>query len=165
MITRPAFDPERAAKMLEHLRTGATLRDSARGAGIAWSTWNSWAALVRRGECDDLDVKRFVENVYETFHRVNVELNGQIRLASIDTKKRPGDWRAAAWLLDKRQGDPYARSLARKAKWEAEIARAKAQGTHVDTVRVAGMSDDEIMRRAREIMDELNSDESRRETH
>ena len=47
-------------------------------------------------------------------------------LAATVSKAAQKDWRAAAWQLDHRRGDPKARHDARRARWEADLAKAEA---------------------------------------
>jgi hypothetical protein len=71
----------------------------------------------------------------------------QIRLAS---KK---DWRAAAFLMEHRSGDPKARHDEKRARYEAEIARNRANGTHVENVRnVTELTDDDLRAEAQRIL-------------
>jgi hypothetical protein len=46
------------------------------------------------------------------------------------------DWRAAAFLLEHRQGDVKARHDERRARWEAEVAAKRARGEHVERVAI-----------------------------
>ena len=134
--------------MLDALSQGSTYRAACGAAGISWPTWMRWSREVRAGECDDPDVAALVADARRTFESANVQLAASIRVASAE------DWKAAAWLLDHRQGDPKARADARRAKYEAEIAKNRAAGTHVENVRnVTDLNDDDLRAEAKRLLD------------
>ena len=143
-----AFRPEMRATMLDALSNGSTYRAACGAAGIAWRTWMNWTAQVRAGECVDPDVAALVTDARTAFEAANVALATSIRVASAE------DWKAAAWLLDHRQGDPKARHDERRARYEAEIARNRAAGTHVENVRnVTELNDDDLRAEAKRLLD------------
>lgn len=146
MPRRFAITPERRDKLLNALRAGALYRDAAGAAGIPWSTWTDWCREVKAERCNDPDVVALVEAAREAYAATNVGLAASVAKAS---RK---DWRAAAWLAEHRQGDPKARHDEKRARWEAEVAKRRAEGTHVETVRHVGeLSDDELDRRIAEL--------------
>jgi hypothetical protein len=79
-----------------------------------------WSKSVREGACTNDDVRELVERAREAYAAANVGL------AATVSKAAQKDWRAAAWQLDHRRGDPKARHDARRARWEADIAKAEA---------------------------------------
>ena len=148
-----AFRPEMRPAVLDSLAQGSTYRAACGAAGIPWSTWMKWNAEVRAGECPDADVEALVLDARKAFEAASVSLATSIRVASAE------DWKAAAWLLDHRRGDPKARHDEKRARWEAEVAKRRAEGTHVETVRHVGeIADDELDRRIAEL-------EAQRTTH
>ena len=153
MPRRFAITPERRDKLLNALRAGALYRDAAGAAGIPWSTWTDWCREVKAERCNDPDVVALVEAAREAYAATNVGLAASVAKAS------QKDWRAAAWLAEHRQGDPKARHDEKRARWEAEVAKRRAEGTHVETVRHVGeIADDELDRRIAEL-------EAQRTTH
>jgi len=146
-MPRPfALTREKRDKMLVALRAGALYRDAAESAGIPWSTWTDWSRRVRDGECSDPDVLALVTAAREAYASTNVGLAASVAKAS------QKDWRAAAWLAEHRQGAPKAAADARRAQHEATIAKKRADGTHVETVRHVGeIADDELDRRIAEL--------------
>jgi len=143
-----AYREEMRATMLGALSQGSTYRAAAGAAGIPWQTWMGWSRLVREGACPDPDVEALVLDARQTFEAANVALATNINVASLE------DWKAAAWLLDHRQGDPKARADARRAKYEAEIAKNRAAGTHVENVRnVTDLNDDDLRAEAKRLLD------------
>lgn len=146
MPRRFAITPERRDKLLNALRAGALYRDAAGAAGIPWSTWTDWSRAVTRGECEDDDIVALVAAAREAYATTNVGLAATVAKAS------QKDWRAAAWLAEHRQGAPKAAADARRAQHEATIAKNRADGTHVETVRHVGeLADDELDRRIAEL--------------
>ena len=80
----------------------------------------------------------------------SVGLVATVRVAS---KK---DWKAAAFLLQHRIGSPKARHDTRRARYEAEIAKHRAEGTHVERIAtVTNMTDDELLAEAERLAREL----------
>lgn len=141
-----AITVEKRDRMLSALRRGALYRDAAEAAGIPWRTWMDWSKSVREGTCTSDDVIDLVERAREAYASTNVSLSGSITEAATD------DWRAAAWQLEHRQGDPKARHDAKRARWEAEVAKNRAEGTHVENVRNVGeMTDAELLAEARRL--------------
>lgn len=146
MAPRHAITREKRDRMLTALRGGALYRDAAEAAGIPWSTWTDWCRAVKAGECNDDDVTALVAAAREAYAATNVGLTATVAKAS------QKDWRAAAWLAEHRQGAPKAAADARRAQHEATIARKRADGTHVETVRHVGeIADEDIDRRIAEL--------------
>ena len=147
-----AFRDEMRATMLDALSHGSTYRSACGAAGIPWSTWMDWSRDVRNGSCDDPDVEALVIDARKAFEAANVALATSIHVATAD------DWKAAAWLLQHRQGDPKARHDEKRARYEAEVARARADGTHVDRVAVeAPKTREELIAEARGLAAEIEA--------
>jgi len=138
-----AFSDEMRATMLDALAQGSTYRAACGAAGISWPTWMRWSREVRASACDDPDVEALVLDARKAFEAANVALATSIRVASAD------DWKAAAWLLDHRQGDPKARYDAKRARYEAEVAKARAAGTHVERHEITTADDAALLEEAR----------------
>ena len=142
-----AFRSEMRPVVLDALANGSTYRAAGGAAGIPWATWMRWSREVRAGECDDPDVEALVIDARKAFEAANVALATSIHVATAD------DWKAAAWLLQHRQGDPKARHDEKRARYEAEVAKNRAAGTHVENVRnVSDLSDDEIRAEAKRLL-------------
>lgn len=107
---------DRRDKMLAALRGGALYRDAAEAAGIPWSTWTDWSRAVRKGECNHPDVIELVGAARVAYRGTNTGLTATVAKAAAK------DWRAAAWLLEHRQGDAAAKSKRRLARLEADLA-------------------------------------------
>ncbi len=148
MAPRCAITPAKRDGMLRALRGGALYRDAAEAAGIPWRTWMDWCAAVRDERCTDPDVIELVTEARKAYAATNVGLTAAVAKATAK------DWRAAAWLAEHRQGDPKARSDARRAKYEADVARNRAAGTHVENVRnVTDLNDDDLRAEAKRLLD------------
>ena len=142
-----AYREEMRATLLGALSQGSTYRAATGAAGIPWSTWTDWTRTVRAGTCDDADVESLVLDARRTYEAASVALATNINVASAE------DWKAAAWLLDHRQGDPKARHDEKRARYEAEIARNRANGTHVENVRnVTELTDDDLRAEAQRLL-------------
>jgi len=141
------YQPSHLA-MVDRIREGATIRAAAGSVGIPERTWHSWRAAVQSGACDNADVVALVTAAMAAYAEHTALLERTVAEASRD------DWRAAAWALDHRRGDPKARHDERRARWEAEIAAQRAKGTHVERVAVDGVGDELIARLRKAIHDE-----------
>lgn len=120
-MPRPhAITAAKRDKMLLSLRGGALYRDAAEAAGIPWRTWVRWCRSVREDECDNPDVIELVSAARSAYHATNVGLSAAVAKAAAK------DWRAAAWALEHRRGDPKARHDQKRARYEAAAAKAKA---------------------------------------
>lgn len=146
-MPRPhAITAAKRDKMLLSLRGGALYRDAAEAAGIPWTTWTDWCRAVREDRCDNPDVVELVTEARQAYAAANKGLTAMV------AKSAAKDWRAAAWLLEHRQGASKAAAEARRAQHEATIAKKRADGTHVENVRqVESMTDDELDRRIAEL--------------
>ena len=147
-----AFTDEMRATMLDALSHGSTYRAACGAAGISWPTWMRWSRDVRADECSDPDVEALVIDARKAFEAANVALATSIHVATAD------DWKAAAWLLQHRQGDPKARHDEKRARYEAEVAKNRAAGTHVERHEIANATDDALLEEARVLADALRGD-------
>lgn len=117
--------------IIEKLLASATYRDACAAVGIPWQTWMEWCRAVKEGRCNDPDVEALVNDARQAYGAASVGLMAQVKIASAK------DWKAAAWLLDHRRGDPKAASDARRARHEAAAASDRSgQGTTADVVYV-----------------------------
>jgi hypothetical protein len=133
MAPPTAFKSPMRDALLGALVKGATYRDATAAAGIAWRTWCDWAKAVDKGGGhNDPDVDALVRAAREAYARASCAMVAQVQEAG------EKDWRATAWLLDKRQGDAKARHDEKRARHEAEIAAARAKGTHVERIEHVG---------------------------
>lgn len=149
-----SLDASMRPAVLDALAQGSTYRAACGAAGIPWRTWMNWCAAVREGTCTDPDVDALVRDARKAFEAANVALAMNIRVASDE------DWKAAAWLLDHRRGDPKARHDEKRARYEAEVAKNRAAGTHVERVSVdAPKTREDLLAEARGILAELETSE------
>lgn len=148
-----AFRDEMRPIVLGALEQGSTYRAATGAAGIPWSTWLKWSKAVREGECLDTDVEALVNDARRVFEAATVALTTNIRVASAE------DWKAAAFLVQHRQGAPKAAADARRAQHEATIAKHRAEGTHVDRVSVdTPKTREELIAEARSIAAAIEAD-------
>lgn len=140
-----AFRPRMREAMLGALRAGSTYRDACQAARIPWGTWIDWLRKWKaEGEHPDPDINELVADAREAYSQASNAMAAQIRLASSK------DWRAAAFLLEHRRGDPKARHDERRARWEAEVAAKRAKGEHKEQVAVD--ASDELVERLRKAL-------------
>ena len=152
-MPRPvAFRRTMREAIINALLAGNTYRDACEAAGIPWSTWRDWSRQHREGGHPDPDVDALIAEARIAYAKASTAITAQVRIAGAK------DWRASAFLLQHRQGDPKARHDTRRARYEAEIARARADGTHVDRVAVeAPKTREELIAEARGLAAEIEA--------
>lgn len=152
-MPRPvAFRKTMRESIINALLAGNTYRDACEAAGIPWSTWRDWSRQHREGGHPDPDVDALIAEARVAYAKASTAITAQVRIAGAK------DWRASAFLLQHRQGDPKARHDTRRARYEAEIARARADGTHVDRVAVeAPKTREELIAEARGLAAEIEA--------
>lgn len=96
------FNPTRQAALLEAIEQGMPLKQAAAVAGMSYDTLNHWQ---KRGENESAPPEYC--QFYQLLRRSQA-VAMQVHLSSIcDAAKR--DWRAAAWMLERRYPEDFAR--------------------------------------------------------
>ncbi|MDO9016667.1 MAG: hypothetical protein Q8S73_43025 [Deltaproteobacteria bacterium] len=157
-MSRPlTYDAGLHERVTEALRKGATMRDAVAVAGGEWRTFCRWLkagriALENAARAPGVKLRaggdpRFSDlarDVDRALRESDVALVGMIRAAAQglprveaadgrpEQRAIPGDWRAAAFLLEFRAGAPLRRAQLTKTKAEAEVATKRADGSLVD---------------------------------
>ena len=101
MGRRPKLTPELRETLLEGLSIGLTQKLASQRAGIGESTFYNWLAKGRAastGQYRDL-----LDEV------IRAEGQGAARLMAQISRQGMADWRAAAWILERRHPDDYGR--------------------------------------------------------
>ena len=102
-----ALSPDARARLLQAIRLGSSLKGAARRGGISEFTYHRW---IRRGrEAKSGAYREFFEEVEAA--RSDGEL---ALLANIQKAGKRGDWRAAAFILERRWQMEYGRELKHK---------------------------------------------------
>lgn len=105
MIGRPqTYNQERADRVCEAVRRGLTYKQAASYAGISYSTLNRWRI---EGQQDD-SASEFRE-FWKAFEQAGGEAAFRC-LGYIDEAASRGDWKAAAWMLERRYPKEWGRS-------------------------------------------------------
>src|SRR5262249_11316787 len=134
-------------QMIRLIESGCPLYDAARTAGISRAALKRWLARGRQQK--DGRFRALLDRVETARSKGVVLLVTRIRLASEGTADKPGDWRAAAWLLSrldpKHYGDP---------SWFQGEVRGKVRHRHKHEARgeasIKDMSDEELEQQLRE---------------
>lgn len=117
-------DPDREAKILDYLRLGLHKETAARNAGIHPATFYEWQARI----------PEFADAVEKAVSDAEAILVGKIQKAAGEGK----NWTAAAWMLERRHPD----------RW-AKTDRLQIQGEVRAEVTLAGLRDALAASRAR----------------
>jgi len=152
-MTPVRYDPKHRG-MIELIRNGSTIRAAAGAVGISERTWHRWRAAAQAGECTDADVAALVTDAMEAYDAATADLHAKVVAAAAE------DWKAAAWALEHRRGDPKVIHDTKRARYEADVAKARAEGTHVDRVSIdAPKTREDLLAEARGILAELETSE------
>lgn len=88
--------------ILRHLRTGAFAKYAAEAAGIEYRTFKYW---IDRGEAGEKPYKAFALKVMKA--RAEDAIRGQSIITRAQMGKIDGDWKAAAWALERKYPKEY----------------------------------------------------------
>jgi hypothetical protein len=93
----PRYNAEVHAEIIKHLRSGAFKQHAAQAAGVSARAVDEWLKLGRDGD------KRYAEfacDVDRTIAEDAIRNLAVVSAAALKTGK--GDWKAAAWLLERK---------------------------------------------------------------
>jgi hypothetical protein len=99
-----AYTPELHRKIVDSLERGAYQVHAANSAGVSISTLHRWVELGRSGVEPYV---AFAEDVDRA--RANDALRNQAVISAAAMRKVPGDWKAAAWNLERKFPKLYGR--------------------------------------------------------
>lgn len=136
---RPSsLTPERTKRITELISGGNSLEVAAQASGITATTFFNWCARGRR-ERERLEQNprlkpKKSEEIYVEFledvERARAE--GEARLVLVVTKKAMNDWRAAAWMLERKAPERWGKPWRPMDNSEA----AKAAGEVVKAIEL-----------------------------
>lgn len=99
---KPRYNAEVHATIVKHLRAGAFLTHAAEAAGVSYKAVKDW---VDRGLEGDKRYARFACEVRK------VQAEDAVRSQSVITRAQlEGDWKAAAWSLERKYPKLYGRA-------------------------------------------------------
>lgn len=106
--------PDRLEKILEALREGNYRDSAAEAAGISYQTFRNWE---KRGEAEKSGrFWTFLEAIRKA------EAEGELHnLKIITNAAEDGDWRAAAWQLERKNPAKWGRKDAKKVEMSGEL--------------------------------------------
>lgn len=143
-LGRPCkLTPEKIDIICAVLSTHGVIAAASRAAGIYWQTLAAW---LKRGEKDDAaGVKSKFAVLYRRVQDCNAEFEAKC-VARIDAAAKAGDWKADAFLLERRFPERWGKKdrsngnvdLINKAKRELErVLQARATNTNQGAPSVA----------------------------
>lgn len=97
--------PEAHKTICQALASGVYRKDAAQYAGIGVSTFYRWM------ETGEADTEAGVESPQATLWKgvIEAEAKAKTRLSALIVKAAVEDWRAAAWILERKHPDEYGR--------------------------------------------------------
>lgn len=101
-----AYSEEVHRKIIKSLETGAYQVHAANAAGVSMSSLQLWVKLGREG---DPRYVQFAEDVDRA--RANDALRNQAIISAAAVRKIEGDWKAAAWNLERKFPKLYGRRV------------------------------------------------------
>lgn len=123
----PKYTPEVHAKIVKALEAGCFKQHAARYAGIAYSTLVAWIKLGEDGVAPYAKLRDDVEHAIACDAMRNQEAIN--RAARARKGKDVGDWKAAAWNLEKKFPKLYGRLAELRLMRDDELARQKQAPT------------------------------------
>jgi hypothetical protein len=87
--------------LCRYLKTGVTIKTAAEAVGISEATYHLW---LRKGKAGIEPYATFADKIRETFPKTEAVLAGRVINAS------EKDWRAAAWMLERRNRKDWGKS-------------------------------------------------------
>lgn len=99
------FTPETVSRLLMAIRAGLPYHLAAEAAGISEATFHKWQRGVFPRGVDPQMKQQFVEEL------TRARGESALRLIGIVTKAAPDDWRAAAWILERRFRESFGRNI------------------------------------------------------
>lgn len=88
-------------ELCRYLKTGVTIKTAAEAVGISEATYHLW---LRKGKAGIEPYATFSAKIRETFPKTEAVLAGRVINAS------EKDWRAAAWMLERRNRKDWGKS-------------------------------------------------------
>ena len=124
------LDKDLITKLSEFVRTGLSNKDAAMACGIAESSFYAWMKKGREDhEADEISIEWML---YWALERAKADLQNDL-LASINVAAMKGDWRAAAWLLERRFPEDFGKTqMIRKRTATIEASQQKRIEVHHD---------------------------------
>lgn len=108
-------DDQITIRVCKYIRLGCTIEDACEAAGVGKSTYYQWLEKAR-GESPKPCYVEFADSVTRALHEAKVALVGMVHAAAYgetghdrdgNPTHKPGDWRAAAYLLSCRDPENY----------------------------------------------------------
>jgi hypothetical protein len=100
-MARPTkLTPETTKRICDAIKLGATYKDAANYGGIAYQTFNEWMTAGQDAKSGKFAEFSDAVTRAEALGRVGL-------LTTIEQSARSGDWRAAAWKLERRDPEGY----------------------------------------------------------
>lgn len=153
MVRKAEYTTDKHKLFLDALSIGSSLREACDYAGIKWSTWSDWRRrVVVEGDRFNDGIARLVDEHVQAMERGRAALLAQLR------KHSAKDWRAAAYLVDRRDGMTErairiatARAKLEREKAELQLAALKIAAGGVERHEVAVVSPELAAAAAREV--------------
>lgn len=109
LVGRPSkFTPEACESILLGIRGGNYLNVACELAGVSYRTFRRWMVIAEDPDGDPAYAE-FAEKVAQAEAQAEAANIAVIRQAARPTKNRQGDWKAAAWLEERRHPQRWGR--------------------------------------------------------
>jgi hypothetical protein len=115
--------PERQTLLLSAIERGLPLREAASLAGISYDTFNRW-----RNQGEAVNAPPEFRHFCESLQRAQA-IAVDALLTRIQSASQSGDWRAAAWILERRHAETWGR--------QQRLEHTGPNGTPIATVALS----------------------------
>jgi hypothetical protein len=130
-------------KLKNALVAGSKIEGACTYAGIDSSTYQKWKARAKK----DMDEGKTTEYVHFFMDITRAIDMARPRLEMIVSKAAEEDWKAAAWMLERRHPKDYGRK---------EYVETKDKTGEPDEIDVSALPDEELLKRAKQIIENRN---------
>ena len=139
MVRKAEYTTDKHKLFLDALSIGSSLREACDYAGIKWSTWSDWRRrVVVEGDRFNDGIAQLVDEHVQAMERGRAALLAQLR------KHSAKDWRAAAYLVDRRDGMTERRLRRDKVRSEIALNVERAKAIRGLDQALAGATDEEL---------------------
>jgi transposase len=125
----PKYTPERLKRFADALRMGATYALACKYAGFSYNRYREWM----------IDAETNPDSPYRDLPELVAEAEGQASvkwLEVIEKAASDGDWKAAAWKLERRYAEDYARRSVVDAAMTHQVSHAMIRELAAEEARL-----------------------------
>lgn len=158
----PKISPDVQRRIVEMLELGSTLRLAAQYGGISYQTFKRYRERGERARTGEYRAfwlateEAIAKGAYRNLGRINLSASRQAPCPHCGgLVPMPGEWKAAAWILERRHWEDFGRKDSTRLQLESYIGRDELTAllddlaaeivASVDACRIEGTARDELL--------------------